>query len=78
MAFKINRIQALQEEREWDTEEREHCAGVRLANRNVIVRRSSDVDLGFPHSPNIWRGVSELYNRTLRLIGVAAAGNRTL
>jgi hypothetical protein len=72
MAFKIKRIQALQKERELDTEEREHCAGVRLASRNVTVGRSSDVDLGFPHSPNIWRGVSEPYNRTLRRIGVAA------
>jgi hypothetical protein len=62
MAFKIKRIQTLQKERERDTEEREHWAGVHLASRNVTVGRNSDVDLGFPHSPNIWRGISERCN----------------
>ena len=49
MAFKIKKTQVLQKKRERDTEEREHCAGVRLASRNVTVGRSSDVDLNLPH-----------------------------
>jgi hypothetical protein len=73
MAFKIRRIQALQKERERDTEEREHCAGVRLASRNVTVGRSSDVDLGFSHSPKS----GEVYpNFTTELFGWSVSQRR--